>query len=351
MHKISTLLLLLFFTGISGSQQSAIMAPQDACYARAFPVLLQAIATMGFYNKSNNSAVMHQQKNIPLIKKKIRRDYGEDGVALCEHVINAIQEIAPLTTYEYRVFPRQLHQLIIHHNAKIEQDEILRRACESQNKWKLVHDKKLSDAKKTVFKLVWADEDWNVSGLINLKKSLAKFEEMDKEAPYILEVLQAEAGFTAANHEKPIVATYGAASCIALGGYDETNHAAFIAHIQLPEEVKKCGYRLSDNLQHLMKKPLSKDCPMKLYLRGGRGFEDTYTAIEHWIKMQNFPSTIVSKNTSIDSLRIDSRTGVVGKYSPLSNPYSREITERDKLHCLNSVYAPQIRIITSNPKE
>lgn len=150
--------------------------------------------------------------------------------------------------------------------------------------------------------------------------------------PIIAEALMGEAVFTHANAIRPIVATYGCGPCIALGGYDPTNKNAFIVHLTNENEILNDGKLLTDTISKLAQTTITQS--MQIHLRGGyRGWsENMIDAIKDWVKTNEM--TIASDETMFSplemdskSLLIDSRTGEIGEYDPLTNPHRRHFDE------------------------
>ncbi|MBU6384059.1 MAG: hypothetical protein KGQ49_00185 [Verrucomicrobia bacterium] len=147
----------------------------------------------------------------------------------------------------------------------------------------------------------------------------------------IAEALQSELVITTANNAKPIVATYGCGSCVAVGGWDPTNKIAFVVQFANTSEVIESGGLIFAGILELAKKPIRS--PIQLHLRGGlKGqSEDIVAAITLWMRMrEDLPMKIVSDNiltSSMDkcgqSLLIDSRSGQVSKYSPMEDAKCR----------------------------
>jgi hypothetical protein len=168
----------------------------------------------------------------------------------------------------------------------------------------------------------------------------------------IAETLQSEASFTIATDKKPILATYGCNPCVALGGYDETNKIAFIVHFATAAEVRKAGGLIFYNISELVKEELKK--PIQIHLRGGiKGqSEETIKAIKLWMRQRSdLPMEIASEDIldseysfSGKSLSIDSRTGEVSDYDPLSNSKSRELSDLNVMDALMSAYNPNIKL-------
>ncbi|CDZ81602.1 hypothetical protein BN1013_02138 [Candidatus Rubidus massiliensis] len=149
----------------------------------------------------------------------------------------------------------------------------------------------------------------------------------------IAETLQNEASFTIAIDKKPIVATYGCAFCVALGGYDATNKIAFMVHFSDAEEVIESGDLIFFNIEKLVKEKITT--PIQLHLRGGieGTSEPIIEAIKIWMKQrEDLPMEIASEDIlcgSLDgkSLLIDSRTGEVSDYDTKDNPKRRGESE------------------------
>lgn len=173
----------------------------------------------------------------------------------------------------------------------------------------------------------------------------------------IIEVRMREVAFTMDTDSMPIVATFGCDSCVALGGYEETNHIAFVVHFSNATQVENSGELIFDQLAKLMKKKIEK--PIQLHLRGGIPVEHSkqiIAAIESWMKQrEDFPmeigsSDILNRNSVLgESLLIDSRNGQVASYNPYMNPYpliSRKPNLLEKINALKDV----IRVIHS-PKD
>ncbi len=168
----------------------------------------------------------------------------------------------------------------------------------------------------------------------------------------IAEALQSEASFTIATDEKPIVATYGASFCIALGGYDVTNKLAFIVHFSNVREVTKSSGIILDSISKLAAKKIEK--PIQLHLRGGvKGYSEAMIeAIKLWMKIRsNLPMEIASEdvlNSTLglcsQSLSIDSRNGEVAEYNPMDNSKHRDMSELDIMHARFSTINPSIKI-------
>jgi chemotaxis receptor (MCP) glutamine deamidase CheD len=156
---------------------------------------------------------------------------------------------------------------------------------------------------------------------------------MQKNIPHqaIAEVLQSEMAFTDAKDPKYALATSYCGPCVAVGGYDETNQSAFIAHFSTGEEVKSNMEMLLNNIAQLAKKPLKK--PIQLHLRGGRvgvNSEETIAAIKELMTQRsNLPMQIASQDVmgneaKIRSLLLNAKTGQVGGYYPILNPGYRK---------------------------
>jgi hypothetical protein len=170
----------------------------------------------------------------------------------------------------------------------------------------------------------------------------------------IAETLQAEASFTIATDKKPIVATYGCGPCVALGGYDATNKIAFIVHFSNAGEVRKSGGLIFYNIAKLVKEKITT--PIQLHLRGGieGQSEPIIEAIKIWMKQRkDLPMEIASEDI-LDSgmgfgksLSVDSRTGEVSEYDPMSNPKSRGMSDLDAMSALMSAFEPQIKLAYS----
>lgn len=168
----------------------------------------------------------------------------------------------------------------------------------------------------------------------------------------IAEALQAEAAFTTATDKKPIVATYGAGPCVALGGYDATNKIAFMVHFSNAGEVRKSGGLIFYNIGELAKEKIEK--PIQLHLRGGmKGqSEATIEAIKLWMEQRDdLPMEISTQDILASgmvwggkSLLIDSRTGEVSEYDPLANPKHRVMSQSDVTSALLSAFEPRIRV-------
>ncbi len=168
----------------------------------------------------------------------------------------------------------------------------------------------------------------------------------------IFETLQGEVSFTRATDKKPIVATYGCSSCIALGGYDQNNKMAFIAHFSDKEQFKKSGSLLFRNIGHLVEETITT--PIQLHLRGGiKGeSEPIIEAIKIWMKQRKdlpmeIASTDILENSTCrpnKSLLIDSRNGFVSEYNPQENSKNREIRNLDVLKIQNQIFSKTITI-------
>lgn len=166
-----------------------------------------------------------------------------------------------------------------------------------------------------------------------------------KDMRLLAEISQSQAGFTCATDGKPIVATFGCGPCVALGGYDQVNHTAFVVHFAKPEEVRSDAAMITDQIKSLMHTPLTADTPMEIHIHGGwTGLsEDTVQEIKNWVISSDIPMKIQSQNilglsdisgTPVGrSLAIDSRTGAISEYDPTTNPYSKATTAKLKLTC------------------
>ncbi|CDZ81598.1 hypothetical protein BN1013_02134 [Candidatus Rubidus massiliensis] len=165
----------------------------------------------------------------------------------------------------------------------------------------------------------------------------------------IAETLQKEASFTIATDKKPIVATFGCASCVALGGYDATNKIAFIVHFYNAVEVTESSGLIFSNIEKLVKEKIT--APIQLHLRGGiKGMsEPIIEAIKNWMwQREDLPMEIASEDIlgSFDgkSLSIDSRTGEVSDYNPMDISKSRGeynlaySPNPESIHLTNSSY-------------
>jgi hypothetical protein len=155
--------------------------------------------------------------------------------------------------------------------------------------------------------------------------------------------------------KKPVVATYGAGPCVALGGYDATNKIAFVVHFSNAEEVRKSGGLIFYNISKLAKEKIEK--PIQLHLRGGieGQSEATVEAIKLWMNQRdNLPMEIASEDI-LDSgmcfggksLSIDSRTGAVSEYDPMANPQHRAMSELDATLAMMSAFMPRIKLAYS----
>jgi len=168
----------------------------------------------------------------------------------------------------------------------------------------------------------------------------------------IAEALQSEAAFTIATDKKPIVATYGASSCVALGGYDATNKIAFVVHFSNAGEVRESGGLIFYNISKLAKEKIEK--PIQLHLRGGieGQSEATVEAIQLWMKQgYDLPMEIASKDILVSrmsfggkSLSIDSRNGEVAEYDPMANPRSRDMSKLNAMYAMMSAFKPHINL-------
>lgn len=163
----------------------------------------------------------------------------------------------------------------------------------------------------------------------------------------IAEAHQSEVVFTLSTDKNPIVATFGCSPCVAAGGYDPTNQLAFVVHFANANEVRKCGGIVFYNISKLASKPLT--APIQIHLRGGikNCSEDIVQAIKIWMRQrQDLPMEIVSEDLYgySQSLLVDSRTGKVGNYDPLSNPDHRNRSDIGDLRCILSCYSPNIII-------
>ncbi len=166
----------------------------------------------------------------------------------------------------------------------------------------------------------------------------------------IAEALQSQFAITQEDDERPVVATYGCGPCVALGGYDPANKIAFVVHFANAEEVGESSGLIFWNIGKLIKKPITKDNPMQLHLRGGyKGeSESIIEAIKIWMRERDdLPMEVVSEDILADgtgmgkSLSVDSRTGKISTYTPLSN------TELDPVCALMSAYKPKITLAYS----
>ncbi|GAB4226777.1 MAG: hypothetical protein Tsb0021_03020 [Chlamydiales bacterium] len=106
----------------------------------------------------------------------------------------------------------------------------------------------------------------DIKSVINRNNAEAPSENYEYYAK-VREVLQSEIAFTIASDPKPILATYGCLSCVAVAGYDETNQFSFLTHLTLPAEVIDVTTKLFSHIDKLMVKKPEK--PLKIYLRGG----------------------------------------------------------------------------------
>lgn len=167
----------------------------------------------------------------------------------------------------------------------------------------------------------------------------------------IAEALQSEASFTIATDKKPIVATYGCDSCVALGGYDATNKLAFIVHFSNAKEIRGSSGLIFFNLLKLIKIKIKN--PIQLHLRGGvEGRSDEIIkAIKVWMNLrEDLPMKIASEDILNErevngkSLSIDSRNGQVSEYDPSANPEAREITDLDHLQLMANSCEPKITL-------
>jgi hypothetical protein len=171
----------------------------------------------------------------------------------------------------------------------------------------------------------------------------------------IAEALQSELAITTADDARPIVATYGCGPCVAVGGYDPTNKIAFVVHFANAGEVRKSGGLIFYNISKLVKTPISS--PIQLHLRGGHEgqSEATVEAIKLWMRQrrEDLPMEIASEDILTsgmgmgESLSIDSRTGEVSEYSPMSNAKRRDFSELNAMRVMMSAFEPKITLAYS----
>lgn len=167
----------------------------------------------------------------------------------------------------------------------------------------------------------------------------------------IAEALMGEVAFTTAADQNPIVATYGCSSCVAVGGFDPTNHIAFVAHLSVPQQTQQDD--IFSKIKSLSSEPFKVS--VQFHLRGGLRNIGTVAAIRKWIsyaKTNYFATKIVSEEISnwskmsSGSLKIDARTGEVGNYNPEENP-NRRACQQDIGDCflaLLEARSGQIRV-------
>lgn len=172
----------------------------------------------------------------------------------------------------------------------------------------------------------------------------------------IAEALQSELAITTADDARPIVATYGCGPCVAVGGYDPTNKIAFGVHFSDAGEVRNSGGLIFYNISKLVKTPISS--PIQLHLRGGHEgqSEATVEAIKLWMRQrrEDLPMEIASEDILTSgmemggkSLSIDSRSGEVSEYSPMSNAKRRDFSELDAMRAMMSPFEPKITLAYS----
>lgn len=158
----------------------------------------------------------------------------------------------------------------------------------------------------------------------------------------IAEALLSELAITTADDARPIVATYGCGPCVAVGGYDSTNKIAFVVHFTGAGEVIDPRGLVFSNILKLVKTSISS--PIQLHLRGGyKGqSEATVEAIKVWMRQrEDLPMEIASADILTSSIRgigkslsIDSRTGEVSEYNPMSNAKRRDFSGLDAIIAL-----------------
>ncbi len=166
----------------------------------------------------------------------------------------------------------------------------------------------------------------------------------------VTEIAMAEIGFTHENDEKPIVATYRCGPCIAFGGFDPNNKISFVSHLSSADMIKKEGAKIFDAMKSVQKKEIVE--PIQIHLRGGwQGASYKIRKnIKKWIKQhQDLPMVIHSDYTllpqgSVKSLFIDSRTGIVGSYSPEENPNFQPIDQNRMRAMLQRTHTHEIDI-------
>lgn len=160
---------------------------------------------------------------------------------------------------------------------------------------------------------------------------------VDPEQALIKIVSQGTIGITFATSQTPILATYGCGPCVALAGYSPKNKIGFLAHIQCHKEITRSGKKILQSLLQLAKHSIDEQNPLELHLRGGIGSHETFAAIAAWIKkFSHIPMKIKSQkpspvwgdrycyvasysgNREASTLRLDTRTGLVGPYDPRS---------------------------------
>ncbi len=119
--------------------------------------------------------------------------------------------------------------------------------------------------------------------------------------------------------------------------------------------MRKSGGIIFYNISKLVHTPITS--PIQLHLRGGveGQSEATIAAIKEWMKhREDLPMEIASEDIlgsgwmhEAKSLSIDSRTGKVSSYDPLSNPKHRGMSELDAMVAMRSAYKPQIKLAYS----
>lgn len=168
----------------------------------------------------------------------------------------------------------------------------------------------------------------------------------------IAEAFIGEFAITKADDEKPIVATYGCNPCVGFGGYDPTNKIAFVTHLTYHKQLTQNGGCILYNISKLVKQPIPKENPIQLHICGGgqQELESMIKVIKTWMKFRDdLPMEIVSENPFSTSLSLDSRTGEVSNYHPLSNPNRRSFSELDEMRAMLLVCSLDI-ICAYSPK-
>ncbi|NGX56824.1 MAG: hypothetical protein K1060chlam5_01070 [Candidatus Anoxychlamydiales bacterium] len=202
---------------------------------------------------------------------------------------------------------------------------------------------------------VFSDSEWQeLNSPLSLQQTTDVSSLPKLDGDKIAEVLVSEAAFTISTDPKPVVATYGCAPCVAVGGYDPTNKIAFIVHFTNAEEVRRSSVLVFRNILKLVEKPI--EAPIQLHLRGGlEGFsEDTIAAIKMLMTgKQDLPMEIVSEyilgsdELNYSSLSIDSRTGDVTSYDPLSNSQYRKMSELEAMAAMLRSLDGRVKLVYS----
>lgn len=168
----------------------------------------------------------------------------------------------------------------------------------------------------------------------------------------VVEVDMNEQAVTRATDPKPVLATFGLGSCVALVGYEPSAKVGFLTHYSASTEVAGSFPTL---LATLYRAGLSHEAPTRFEVRLVGGWEGDSDKLMSELETRvmfgtSFNMQIVERDTGYveqgRSIALDTRSGELFSYDPLKKPGRRSLSEFDKLRMLierpaDLVYEPK----------